>query len=1854
MSDGDLGLERIAIIGMACRLPGARSVGEFWRNLENGVESVTFFTEEELLAAGCPPEEVKDPRYVKASPVLPEADKFDAGFFGMTRREAELLDPQHRLFLELAFQALEDGGYDSSRFQGDIGVYGGVGSGRYGWLNLRLNPEIVNSSGNLAITTSANTDYLATQVSYKLNLRGPSMTVQTACSTSLVAVHLACESLRNQECDMALAGGSSIEIPLIQGYLYDEGGIESPDGHCRAFDASAQGTIWGSGAGVVLLKRLSDAVADGDRVYAVILGTAVNNDGSNKVGFSAPSVQGQAEVITQALGMAGVDPSTISCVEAHGTGTAVGDPMEVAALTEVYTRDPAWKPGTCAIGSVKTNLGHLGPAAGVTGLMKAVLSLHNRAIPPSLNFERPNPKIDFDKGPFYVNASLSSWEPGERPRRAAVSSFGIGGTNAHAILEEAPPRPASGPSRERQLLVLSAKKPTALEAMTLNLGQHLKQHPELPLADLAYTLQVGRGLHAYRRAVVSQDAESAIAALAKPESRRVITGRQAARPQQVVFMFPGQGAQHANMGRELYEKEAAFRDAVDRCAGLLEPELSLDLRTLLYPSPEEAEEAGRRLDETALTQPALFTVEYALATVFGGWGVAPQAMIGHSIGEYVAACLAGVFSLDDALRLVAARGRLMQRLPAGAMLAVQLEPGELEPLLGPELAVAAINGPGLTVASGPIPAIEELAARLREREVSGTRLRTSHAFHSPMMEPILADFEALVRAASPRAPELPFLSNLTGTWITAAEATDPAYWARHLRQAVRFSAGVQELLAQPDRVFVEVGPGRTLSGLVRLQAGKDASSVTCLPHPKEGGSEQEALLQALGRLWVLGVDVDWERFQAGESRQRVPVPGYPLDRQRYWVDPPKLDGQPAPPRRRTGKLPLEEWFSVPAWKEAPLAPAGDAGKAAAGSWLVFEDEVGLAAELRARLSEQGRQTVAVRPGTGFARLGEDAYEVDPARPADYESLVAALAETGRLPASILHAWSVTPPPERLEIGAEELARAQERGFYSLLFTAQALAARQVSSPLSVVVLTSQAQDVTGEELLCPGKATVAGVCRVLPTEMANVTCRQVDVVLPREDGRRRRQLVDQLLAEVAGTAPEPVVALRAGRRWTLSYEPVPLPAAPVAGGGLRERGVYLITGGLGGIGLTLARDLASRLRARLALTARSQLPPREEWDAWLERHGRDDRVSRQLLAVREMEAAGGEVLVLSADVADRESMAAVRREVLERFGELHGIVHAAGVPGGGMIEVKTVEQAAAVLSPKVTGSAVLAAVFGDLQLDFVSLCSSVTAVAGGFGQVDYCGANAFMDALAHTPAFGEAAVTSVDWAAWLEAGMAVETAAPEAFRQLQRGIRSRELDHPLLTRADLPEGGEGEAVFAGILGPGTHWVLDEHRIGSSALLPGTGYLELARAACEALEGPGTIELRDVDFEMPMVIADGERREVRVILERGEQGSEFRIVSLSPEPGAGWQEHARGSVARVAPAPAPRQDLDAIRRRCDLGDSSADGVRPPSGLVTFGPHWSSLRRVLKGRGEELAYLEADETVAGELARLPLHPALLDEATSFGSPPDAGDGSSYLPLAYGRITVRGPLPARLYSLLRYGRSDPGDGVLAVNLALIDADGVEVAEIQDYLLRRVNPRAVTASMADMAAKAGGPASGNGSTPAAEPAPAAGDRPGITLREGVDAFRRLLAWRPGSQVVVSVTDLESLFTGTQELTEARVEDELENVQLVAAGEGERSVDTPYVAPRSELEQQLVRLWAEILGSGKIGIDDDFFALGGNSLVAVQLISRVRSKLGVKLPMRSLFKAPTVAGMAALVESARSGAPELEEPEIVPVPRGS
>ena len=1789
----------IAIVGMAGRFPGARNIREFWQNLRDGVESIRSLTDEELLAAGVSPEELASPDYVKRASILDDVSMFDAAFFGFSPRDASIMDPQHRHFLECAWEALEDAAHPPQSFNGSIGVFAGSGMNTYLIHNLLANRKLLETAGLFQLKQTGNDkDVLATRVSYQLDLRGPSINIQTACSTSLVATHLACQALLNFECDMALAGGVTIEIPHGQGYIYRDGEILSRDGHCRSFDASSSGTVFSSGLGIVVLRRLEDALADHDDIRAVILGSAVNNDGARKVGYLAPSVEGQAEVIAEALDFAGVTAEDISYVETHGTGTVVGDPIEIRALTQAF-RKSATRNAYCGIGSLKTNVGHLDAAAGVSALIKTTLALQHAQIPASLHFEKPNPHLDLKSSPFYVNNKLADWPSTGQPRRAGVTSLGIGGTNAHVVLEEAPKVVLAGESRPYQLLTVSAKTPAAADRAFANLTAHLGAHPELNLADVAFTCQVGRQAFAHRRALVVEDTPDARAALATGAQGKPASGTAATTAPRVVFMFSGQGSQYVNMGRELYHHEPVFREALDLCAEhLLEP-LGLDLRKVIF---QDQEPVSEELNQTWLTQPALFSIEYALARWWMSLGLEPAAMVGHSIGEYVAACLAGVFSLQDALAIVAFRGRLMADLPSGSMLAVPLAPGDLH--LNGSLSLAAVNNPGLCVVSGPTPAIAALEQKLQTQSIPARRLVTSHAFHSAMMDPILKVFEERLRTISFHAPSIPYLSNLTGTWIKADEATDPAYWSRHLRSTVRFSDNLAELLQQPDQVLIEIGPGNVLTSLARQQGGAAARAFQTLPHPREKVPALRCAMQTLGQLWTLGVNVDWTRLNSPGFVQRVSLPTYPFEHLKFWIEADRTRAEIALPAAPGSESTSDLSFYRRVWKAAPATPSPVNPKE---NWLIFTDSLGLGDRIASRLAESKQSVTLVSAGPSYKQDKRGKYTIRPSLRADYDTLIADLIKTGHKPTHILHLWSITE-----QQAAPSLEETIDRSFYSPLYLAQALAAQDMSN-IGIALISNCLQQVADEPVHNPARAVLLGPARVIPKELPGIQCRSIDVDLRADNGT---EFAAQIVTEMGSAFDYSTIAWRHGERFAESLDSFNLAAAPERRR-LVPRGVYLITGGLGGLGLVIAEHLAREFNARIVLIGRSSLPPESEWEDALKNPLLSETSRQRIRKLLEIRAVSGGLLVAQADVTDVDSLRSVVSLARQHYGKIDGVFHAAGVLDDGPLMLKTPQSAASVLHPKVQGTLALEEALRGEQLGCFVLFSSISSIVSPTGQVDYAAANAFLDAFAVSR---KGPVTVVNWGLWRDVGMGARSASTHPW-----------LEQLLL---DTPN----EVVFAGEFSEASRWVLSEHKLtGGSALIPGTGHLEMVTSAFTRGSLRGAVEIRDAQFLTPAMFESTESKQVRVQLQREHEDRNRAVFRFSVfsgpafAPAHEWVENAAGEIGPCQSAPPSNVDRDAILARCNLGELIFDEehLRKQESDFNFGPRWRSLRRIWLGDGEAVAEIELDQRFAGDLEKLHLHPALLDMATGaalYLTEEYEKSTELFLPIAYKKVRLYHPLPARMFSYIRPRDENSSRGeVVTFDLTIFDEQNEVLAEIEGFAMRRI-PHDLAESLRQNRQATGVSHAGS------EHLIQIATRPAISPQEGARTLTRILQSRTPVAVVA-------------------VPEPLHREKIQAAAPVTSASSPKQDNTDGSIEATLTAWWQDLLGVEQVSPDDDFFALGGHSLIGVRLFAKIRKTYRSDLEMAVLFEARTIRQLADVIRKSRQPVPATQRNWISLVP---
>ena len=1818
----------IAIVGLAGRFPAARSASELWRLLQGGREATQWMTPEELRSAGVSQSELSDPDYVRASLVLPDMEMFDAGFFGFCKRDAAILDPQHRHFLECAWEALEDAGHVPDKFSGAIGVFAGCGMQAYLPLNLLTNPELTQSVGRFLLRHTGNDkDFLTSRLSYLLDLKGPSITIQTASSTSLVAVHVAAQSLLSGECDMALAGGVSIELPHRHGYRHTDGDILSPDGHCRAFDSRAKGTVFGSGAAIVVLRRLEDALQDGDNIYAVIRGSAVNSDGAGKADYLAPSVEGQARAAAEALAVAGVDAASISYIEAHGTGTPVSDPIELAALSQAYGGGASGVGGArgfCGIGSLKTNIGHLDTAAGAASLIKVCLALRHQLIPASLNFSQPNPRIDMAKTPFYVVDHAKPWpQQASHPRRAAINALGVGGTNAHVIVQEPPAVEVLPASSQPEVFHFSARSPASLERLKAKWHDFLAAPPEgFRLDDAAYTTQVGRKAFEHRCAIVASDVDSLRAGLDGKSRGACATGKALAQAPGVVLVFPGGGAHYPGAGSELLG-QSGFSQAIDACFNLLPADAPADLRAVMFEASADCADAVAAMEKLSYAIPALFILEYAVAQLWKSWGITPAAVIGHSAGDYAAACIAGVMQLEDALALVVLRGQLFETVPAGGMLSVDLPEEKLRVLMaGLALDIAVVNAPDSCMASGSLEAIAALEQRLAAQGLQGRRLRIQVAAHSRLLDGILERFRQRLDLVRLHLPVIPLISGLTGTWADPDIITDPDYWVWHLREPVRFADGFKTLLKwAPETVFIEAGPGQGLCALARQNSrGQPRTILPSTGQTRELGADLALMLAAVSLLWTRGVTPAWESVRGFAQGRRISLPTYAFEHQRHWIEP----GAPAhlqlenPPQKSPEKSPekalesrppkppalqrlasFDDWFLAPQWTPAPaLAHAAQPGR----QWLIFGSDSALASRMAGQLTAAGGKVTLVHPGDYFAKRADGSFTLAPADVDDYVKLFKALAQEERLPESILHLWALDTMPGETRHGVA----AQTLAFDSLVFMAKAIAGLDITHAMSLSIVTASCQCVMGEPVRHPERALALGPCRVMAREMPHISTRLIDLAPGDAASGDAWRFI---LAESQQPHDTEIVAYRGGLRYV--YQLVgagALDAAPPAKAPLRLRhgGAYLITGGLGDIALDLAEFLLKTKKVRLALVSRRVLPPKASWPALAasDDFSPETQIIRRLVAFGRL---GGQVLVFSADVADRAAMIQVVSECWRQWGAVHGVFHAAGVLEDGPIATKTPESMQRVLRPKVAGAQVLNALFPPGGLDIFAVFSSTSASLGMAGQVDDTAANAFLTALAASRADG----LSIQWGIWGDQGMAAR-----AYGRANPGAGSASPgSHPLLgVQVEKTNGAVFEATYAAK----SLWVLGEHMLGGRPVLPGTAYIEIARAAMARLHGSSAIEIRALSFDAAMVFAPDGVRVVRTRLHFTGEAYDFFVQSrgLSDQR---WIEHARarvsvflGSLDAAPPAPA------GLWHQGEIAQEHA---------ISFGPRWRCIALMQLTERGGTAQMALAERFAGDLADYLCHPALADMATTFGlhllgaQEPGA---SLFVPLSVDRIRLVVPLRRQLISRVTL-KNQPDHRLAAFDVGLHALDGSPLATFEGFCLGRVPIESI-------------------SPPPDQPPlePTLADAMLSCGLRGDDApglFERIFSGA-GRDVAVSSIALDALQRALAPVAPVAPV----APAALAAPAAPRAATGPAVsasanqaagsAALNPVERAIADVWRELLWVEKVERGDDFFGLGGHSLTAVRLFAWLHKQFGVDLPLATLFRAPTLGALAALVEN--------------------
>jgi amino acid adenylation domain-containing protein len=1349
-----IGATDIAIIGISCRFPKANSIEEFWDNICQGRNCLDRFTEEELTQTKT---KLQQENFVPVRGILSDIEQFDANFFGFNPMDASIADPQHRLFLECAWEALEHASVVPSQMDTKtISVFAGMTDSTYLHENLLKNGWTGKELDRFQQRIASSLGMLSTQVSYRLNLKGRSLNINTACSTGLVTVAQACQELMMGTSDVALAGAVSIVVPQANGYIPQQGGIESPDGECRPFEQHANGTVFSNGVGVIILKRLEDALIDNNTIYAVIKGVGVNNDGSDKLGYTAPSVQGQIACIREALTQARIKADKVGYVEAHGTATALGDVVEVEALSTVY-REQTDNKQYCALGSVKGNIGHTDAAAGMAGLIKAVLCLYNKKIPPMLHFKEPNPDINFEASPFFINAQLIDWKKNSTKRYAGVSAFGVGGTNAHMVLGEYVQEQSSAETGGEYLMVLSAKTETALQQSREKLTQFLEnpnKSSSLNLTDIAYTLQTGREAFQWRCYSSGHTREEIIKNL--PLSKMSLLNDNI--HYNVIFMFPGQGMQYHQMASQLMKKIPFFSSSVRQGVRLATTHLGINLLDIINNPADE------RLNQTQYAQPALFIIEYALANLLIHYGLKPNSMIGHSIGEYVAACLAGVFSFEEAITLVCQRGLLMAGVSAGKMLAVECTKAELIPYLN-QTDLALHNATNHCVVSGNASDINQLTQSLLKAGKSCRKLNVSHAFHSRSMEEIQKPFKALFSNITLSAPKIPIISNVTGTWLSAQEATDPEYWYKHLRQTVQLCIGLETLLEDQHLFFIEVGPGQSLNVFLKEvahQQKKKIISINTLPAGRSQKSEINELVNSIGLAWQHGIKLTWPALYGNMQPRHVPLPTYSFQKQRYWIEP---DQEGFSRQDITPRLYKPVWSHQKAYiKPITLSSA----LLAEHSWIIFKDEIGLGEQLISLLEKNSIRPIVVTFNKTYAEKDKINFQIDPSDKDHYIKFIQSIKNNVKDPI-ILHLASYSNSFNPLP-SSEEIDKQLELGFYSLLYLTQAYI-DEIGSEVSlkIGVITTGTQQLLGTEEINPINASLNGACRVIMQENEALKLKLIDLnslEQPQTNINLLSKIMDVCLHESWNEASL-ITPYRNGYQWHLMYS-VAKPQ-PERMKHLKDNGVYLLTGGIGGIALSCCEAIVKTISTpTFILLSRREIPLEMEWEEILKEP--NHQFYEKTKKMRELQTLGAKFLFYQVDITKFELLDAVVCQCVNNYGKINGLIHAAGVSNAELIQVKTKMTAHHVFLPKIHGTYNLIRALKNLSLDFVVLKSSLAALLGGFGHIDYCAANACLDSFVTSDLFSFSSfVVSINWNTWRDVGIAAEAAIKGEATFLGRG-----------------------------------------------------------------------------------------------------------------------------------------------------------------------------------------------------------------------------------------------------------------------------------------------------------------------------------------------------------------------------------------------------------------------------------------------------------------------------------------------------
>ncbi len=1801
----------IAIIGMDCQIPGASNVNEFWTNLKNEVQSLTDFTKDELLESGVPLKELNDPKYVPRRGIVKGVEKFDAGFFGFTPREAELLDPQHRLFLECCWHSLEDAGYAERDPKTRVGVFGGAGTAWY--LNDVINnPKVKKYADATSIVIGADRDYLTTRVSYKLNLNGPSLNVQSACSSSTAAIILGIKTLQSYQADLILAGGVSVQYPEKVGYLYAPGGMESANGLCSPFDKNANGTVFSRGCGVVLLKRLDEAFKDKDHIYSVIRAGAINNDGNKKVGFTAPSIKGQKEVLLETIELAGISPAVITMVEAHGTATPVGDPIEISSLSEAF-RSYTNKKQYCAVGSLKSNIGHTDTASGVISVIKASLAIKQKQIPASINFSEPNPAIDFENSPFFVNTKLRDWKPLNNEKRyALINSFGVGGTNACLILEDPPEimRNSQAQTHTDHILAYSGKSSQVVEDYTNSLKKFVTENEDTNLRDLAYSSLFRRKHFKNRAYLTFKDREELLGKLSNGDSIKKGVFEKADR--KLVFMFPGQGNQYLNMGLQLYNKYPVFKDAVDTCAELLINELYLDIRNVIYPKKDN-ENATDLIDKTYITQPAIFTVSYAQAALLQSWGLKADYYMGHSVGEYVAATLSGIFTLKDALIAVARRAGLIQSLPGGAMCAVLLPEQDVIPMLRPNSSVGAINTPGLSVVSGPYEEIEELEKELSEKRIFNKRIPTSHAFHSSMMNPILGEMTELFKSIKLNKPTTPIISTLTGDELSDNEATSADYWVKHVRNTVRFSEAITKCMSLNPVVFMEVGPGQSLESAVKRHlSDQPVHSVLGSIRPPDNMkiNDCEYLANAIGRLWTYGIIVDPDRYLDGADVRTISFPLYPFHKKTYIVELPKGGINPNIENEDVKDPDIGNWVYLPSWKKTQnidlllkqYLNSIELDNEIRKVWLIFNDSFGLSNTIKAKLSEIGEESVFVRSGKKFNKSDDNNFTIGIADKNDYDNLIADLISTGRTPNRVLHLLNVEETPSETDL--DNCSNFEESAYYSALYLEQAFIDKNAMNDLNMLFVANGVFDVIGEKVTSPLKSLAIGPARCVSREFKKISARFIDLGL---DISNSHFIADQLIKEANLRCDDSVIAYRKDYRWTEAFDKTYYDKLLNPQVIFKENGTYIILGGTGGLGLEFARHISDNVRANIILAYRTPLPKKSSWEAYL-KEDPNDIISEKIDTIKEIESNGCKVCLLHAEADNYDQMKEVRDFALREFGYVNGIIHSAGAAGGGIISLKTKEMSEDVLKAKTRGTLIIDKLFDIEQIDFVCYFSSISAITGEASRVDYASANSFLDNYVnYRNQIKPGSALSINWTSWSKVGMAARWDETQLIRRKKLYINEKST----IPGLHLLSSNDTQETYQIGLNEKTDWVYKEHIMSGHYAFVGTFFVEMfARFSLNKFQGK-TPQISQLYFLKPLIVEKNEQPIIRIFAanEHGKIKLNLSTVHISKESDS-WDVVATAFVTGIEPQEKQTinidQTINSFNGKKSLVDMFSEVIVDGKEILKFSDRWLNINNKYKRDNKYIIEQEIDVKYSDDINNFIVHPAVLDTAvanlfidysTEF-----------FLPYNYKTIRVHGKFSKKMYVIIDViSKIEDGAKLATFDLNFFNQDGELVLEIDKYSLMNMSNKAV----------------GEQSDSANELAiqKESFDEKNILPEEGVEIFDRIYYYNNGTNVIVTPYNF---YKEIYEIIHGDIGEKSDDND--AANTYERpDISSDYVEPTNEIEETIADIWGQILGIGQIGINDSFNELGGNSLLVVQATANISNIFEIELSASVFGDYPTI-----------------------------